>query len=77
MGENTNTTATDSATKERYGLWRAFIIVLSGHLGVRTRKQREEDFAKANGLHVLIVALTYFLVIVTALIVFVRFVSGV
>ena len=59
-----------------YGLWETMIIVFSGHIGVRTRKQREQDFAKANGLHVFIAAATYFLLVVIALIFFVRFVSA-
>lgn len=57
---------------DRYGFWKTFIIVISGHIGVRTRKKREEDFARANGLYVFIVAATYFLLVITALIFFVR-----
>ena len=44
------------------------VIVLSGHLGVRKREQRVEDFNRANGLHVFLAAAFYFALVVTGLI---------
>jgi hypothetical protein len=58
------------------GLMRLLGILLSGHVGVRTRAQREEDFRRANGLHVFIGAIAYFVLIVSGLIVLVNVVSG-
>ncbi|MEY3017885.1 MAG: hypothetical protein RL336_1020 [Pseudomonadota bacterium] len=39
--------------------WETFRSILLGHLGVATAKQREEDFARANGWHVLWVGILY------------------
>jgi len=36
-----------------------FKSILLGHLGVATAKQREEDFNRANGWHVLWVGILY------------------
>lgn len=55
--------------------WHVFIIILSGHLGVRTRAQREEDFRRANGLHIVIAAFIYFAVIVAGLVVLVNWIA--
>lgn len=52
------------------------IIILSGHIGVRTREQRAEDFDRANGLHVFLAAAVYFSLIVTGLIFFVIYIAG-
>ena len=52
--------------------WRVLIIVMSSHLGVRPRAKREEDFRRANGLHIFIAGIIYFLAILIALIIFVR-----
>ena len=51
-------------------------IVLSTHLGVRTAKKREEDFRRANGLHLFIAGVFYFLVVVVGLIVLVNWIAG-
>ena len=58
------------------GFWRVFISILSGHLGVRTRAQREEDFRRANGLHIVIAAFIYFAVIVAGLVVLVNWIPS-
>ena len=50
-------------------------IVLSAHLGVRTRAQREEDFRRANGLHLFIAAVIYFVLVISGLIVLVSYIA--
>ena len=37
--------------EEPIGFWRTVIIVLSSHIGVRSKKNRVDDFNRANGLH--------------------------
>ena len=39
--------------------WETFRSILLGHLGVASAKQREEDFNRANGWHVLAVGILY------------------
>lgn len=51
------------------------VIILSGHIGVRKREQRANDFGRANGLHVFIAAVLYFALIVTGLIILVSYVT--
>lgn len=51
------------------------VIVLSAHLGVRTRAQREEDFRRANGLHLFIAAVIYFVLVVSGLIALVSYIA--
>lgn len=41
-----------------------FKAILLGHLGVATAKQREEDFNRANGWHVLAVGILYTSIVV-------------
>lgn len=53
-----------------------FKIVLSAHLGVRTMKQRRDDFRRANGLYLFIAGIVYFALLITALIVLVTFLAG-
>ncbi|MGD9983490.1 MAG: DUF2970 domain-containing protein [Porticoccaceae bacterium] len=60
---------------EPYGFWRTLVIVLSGHLGVRPSSKRKEDFARANGPYVFAVAVLYFVLVITALIVLVNFIA--
>jgi len=50
-------------------------IVLSGHLGVRKREQRGNDFDRANGLHVFLVAVLYLGFIVMGLIALVSYIA--
>ena len=57
------------------GFWRVFVIILSGHLGVRTRAQREEDFRRANGLHIVIAAFIYFAAVITILMMLVNWIA--
>ncbi len=61
---------------EPYGFFRTVIIVLSGHLGVRTTAQRKEDFARASGVHVFAVAVLYFVTVIFGLIVLVNYIVG-
>lgn len=51
-------------------------IVLASHLGVRTRKQREEDFRRANGLHLFIVGVIYFVLIVAGLVLLANYIGA-
>ncbi|MDB6062156.1 MAG: hypothetical protein JWM78_2259 [Verrucomicrobiaceae bacterium] len=51
------------------------IIVLSSHLGVRTRGKLQDDFRRANGLHIFIAGIIYFALIVAALIALVIYIS--
>jgi Protein of unknown function (DUF2970) len=66
----------DSDAKRSLSFQELITIVLSGHLGVRKREQRVNDFDRANGLHVFIVAVLYFALIVTGLIVLVSYITG-
>jgi hypothetical protein len=50
------------------GFARLMVILMSGHIGVRSRVNREEDFRRANGLHVFVAAIIYFLLVVGVLI---------
>ena len=54
--------------------WRMLGLVLATHLGVRTKKQRVEDFKRANGQHVFIVGVIYFLLLVSGLGLLVRYI---
>jgi len=54
------------------GFLQVLVIVMSSHLGVRPRAKREEDFRRANGLHIFVAGIVYFLLILTVLILFVR-----
>lgn len=56
-------------------LWQTIIVVLSSHIGVRPKARREEDFRRANGLHVFIAAVIYFVLILVLLIVLVNTIS--
>ena len=51
------------------------VIDLSGHLGVRKREQRVEDFDRANGLQVFFAAAFYFALVVTGLILLVIYIA--
>lgn len=51
-------------------------IVFAGHLGVRKREQRVIDFRRANGLHIFIAAAVYFLIVVTGVIMLVRYIAA-
>jgi hypothetical protein len=51
------------------------LIVLSAHLGVRTRAQREQDFRRANGLHLFIAAIVYFALVISGLVLLVGYIA--
>ncbi|MEH6909727.1 MAG: DUF2970 domain-containing protein [Oceanicoccus sp.] len=56
-------------------LWQTIVVVLSSHIGVRPKAKREEDFRRANGLHVFIVALMYFFFVLVLLVLLVNTIS--
>ncbi len=60
---------------EAYGFWKTVLIVLCGHLGVRTTEQRKKDFERANGVHVFAVAVMYFLLVICSLIALVNYIT--
>ncbi|HET8710601.1 MAG TPA: DUF2970 domain-containing protein [Spongiibacteraceae bacterium] len=51
------------------------VIVLAAHLGVRTARQREEDFRRASGLNLFIVGVIYFASLLATLIALVFFIA--
>jgi hypothetical protein len=57
-------------------LWQTLVIVLSSHLGVRPKEKRDEDFRRANGLHVFIAGLIYFVLLLVVMIILVNIISG-
>ncbi|OUS12752.1 hypothetical protein A9Q89_04980 [Gammaproteobacteria bacterium 53_120_T64] len=59
-----------------YGFWKTVLIVLSGHIGVRTTVQKRADFERANGVYVFFIAVIYFLLLIAGLIVLVNYISG-
>jgi hypothetical protein len=66
----------DGANKPPLSLKELLVIILSGHLGVRKREQRANDFGRANGLHVFVAAVLYFALVLTGLIILVRYITG-
>jgi len=76
----------DSNKKSRYfvrpdsnekplSFWEILVVVLSSHLGVRSSEKRLKDFRRANGLHVFIAGVVYFVLLIIGLIVLVQFVT--
>ncbi|OUS09705.1 hypothetical protein A9Q90_02945 [Gammaproteobacteria bacterium 54_18_T64] len=57
-----------------YGFWQTVLIVLAGHIGVRTRVQRKTDFERANGVYVFAIACMYFLLVIIGLILLVNYI---
>ena len=57
------------------GFWRTLLVVVSSHLGVRPREKRQEDFRRANGLHVFIAAVIYFVILLILLVMLVNYIS--
>jgi hypothetical protein len=51
-------------------------IIIAGHLGVRKRAQRVEDFHRANGLHIFVAAVIYFVLIVFGIGLLVRYITA-
>jgi hypothetical protein len=68
--------ADDDEPKSPLSFRELLVIILSGHLGVRKREQRINDFGRANGLQVFVAAVLYFAIIVTGLIVLVSYIAG-
>jgi hypothetical protein len=66
----------DSDTVQPLSIRELVMVILSGHLGVRKREQRVNDFDRANGLHVFLAAAFYFALIVTGLIVLVSYIAS-
>jgi DUF2970 family protein len=56
-------------------LLETLLVVLSAHLGVRTKAQREQDFRRANGLHLFIAAILYFSAVIAGLIFLVKYIT--
>lgn len=54
------------------GFLRLMMILISSHIGVRSRANREEDFRRADGLQVFIAAVIYFLLVISMLILLVN-----
>ena len=52
--------------------WEVLAIILSTHLGVRTSRQREEDFRRANGVQLFVAGVLYFILIIIGLVLLVR-----
>ncbi len=63
------------ANEKPLGFWETLVVVLSSHLGVRSSEKRQEDFRRANGLHVFIAGVVYFVLLIIGLIVLVQFVT--
>jgi hypothetical protein len=66
---------TPEETEKPLGWWRMVIIIISSHLGVRPRELREEDFRRANGLHIFIAAIVYFVCVLVLLVFLVNYIS--
>ena len=56
-------------------LFETLIIIFSTHLGVRPKARREEDFRRANGLHLFIAGVIYFVLLISVLIFLVRYIT--
>lgn len=74
--EDNQTEENGSDTRQPLSIRELVIVILSGHLGVRKREQRVNDFDRANGLHVFLAATFYFALIVTGLIVLVSYIAS-
>ena len=74
--ENDQAKENNSDTRQPMSFRELAIVILSGHLGVRKREQRVNDFDRANGLHVFLAAAFYFALIVTGLIVLVSYIAS-
>lgn len=63
------------ADQKPLSLLETLAIVVSSHLGVRTKEKLQEDFRRANGLHLFIAGLFYFALIIAGLIALVVHIS--
>jgi hypothetical protein len=52
------------------------LVVLSSHLGVRSRERRHEDFRRANGLHLFIAGVLYFAALIVGLVFLVKYIAA-
>ena len=66
----------DPENRKPLSFGEVMVILVSGHLGVRKRKHRAEDFRRANGLHIFIAAVIYFSAIVFGIVMLVRYVAS-
>ncbi len=57
-------------------LMETFIIVISSHLGVRTREKLQNDFRRANGMHLFVAGIVYFALMIAGLVALVIYISG-
>lgn len=73
--ENEKQVENDSDANRPLTFRELITIVLSGHLGVRKRQQRVNDFGRANGLHVFVAAVIYFALVVTGLVILVSYIA--
>lgn len=74
--ENDQAKENNSDTRQPLSFRELAIVILSGHLGVRKREKRVNDFERANGLHVFLAAAFYFALIVTGLIFLVNYIAS-
>ena len=73
--KNTGNSGSEQSSNSPYGFWQTLAIVLAGHLGVRPSHKRKEDFARANGVHVFVVAVLYFVLVIVGLIILVNVIA--
>ena len=64
------------ANEKPLGFLRLMVILMASHIGVRSHANREEDFRRANGLHVFVAAIVYFLLVIGILILIVNVMTG-
>jgi hypothetical protein len=76
IDKNERQVGNNSDEKRPLTLRELITIVLSGHLGVRKREQRVNDFGRANGLHVFVAAVVYFSLVVAGLIILVSYIAN-
>jgi hypothetical protein len=62
------------ASEKPHSFFEILIIVMSTHLGVRPKAKREDDFRRANGLHLFIAGIIYFALLIAGLIFLVRYI---
>lgn len=62
--------------EEPLGFWETLLIVFSTHLGVRPKAKREEDFRRANGLHLFVAGVVYFVILLVLMVVLVNVVTA-
>ncbi len=68
--------AQPDANEKPLTLRETLLIVLSTHLGVRTARQREEDFRRASGRNLFIAGVIYFAALLAGLIWLVTYIAA-